>query len=137
MTRVRSAFAAACALTLSIVVLVGCGERDTAAIRFGLQSAVRTLDPRYATDAASTRLCRLLYRPLVDFGDDFQPVSALASWRRLTPEHYRFTLDPARAPFHDGQRVTAGDVVATYEHMLDAANASPHRGSLDMIAEVR
>lgn len=136
MTPVRSTRALVRALTLTVVVLVGCSERDPSAIRFGLQSAVQTLDPRYATDAASTRLCRLLYQPLVDFADDYQPVAALASWRRLSPRHYRFTLDAQRAPFHGGQRVTSRDVVATYEHILDAANASPHRGSLDMIDAV-
>ena len=128
-------------LAILVVVCLGtllsaCDESPSEAIRFGLQSPVQTLDPRFATDAASTRVARLVYSQLVDFGPDFKPLPALARWQQLSPHHYRFTLDPKRATFHDGTLLTAADVVATYRSVLDAATASPHRGSLSMISTV-
>ena len=46
-------------------------------MRFGLSSAPTNLDPRYATDAASARINRLIYRRLVDFDDQGQVVASL------------------------------------------------------------
>jgi peptide/nickel transport system substrate-binding protein len=36
-------------------------------IQFAIAQAPLNLDPRYATDAASERVNRLIYQPLVDF----------------------------------------------------------------------
>ena len=44
-------------------------DRDTIAI--GLNANPITLDPRYATDAISYRLKRLLYKSLIDFDNKF------------------------------------------------------------------
>jgi len=102
-------------------------------LRFGLASAPVTLDPRFATDATSTRINRLLYARLVDFDARLMPTPALADWQRLSSTHYRFRLGEAGREFHDGSRLTAGDVKATYDFILDPANASPHRASLSLI----
>jgi len=118
---------------LFALLLSGCGRPASEAIRFGLSANPVTLDPRYATDAASTRVNRLLYARLVDFDDRFQPVPSLATWQRLDPLHYRFRLRPDRAVFHNGQVLTSRDVKATYASILDQATASPHRGSLKHI----
>ena len=105
-------------------------------LRFGLASAPVTLDPRFATDATSTRVNRLLYARLVDFDARLMPVPALADWERLSPTHYRFRLRDHGREFHDGSRLTARDVKATYDFILDPANASPHRASLSLIAAI-
>jgi len=111
-------------------VLTACVEPDDHALRFGLASMPVTLDPRFATDAASARIVRLLYRQLTDFDDQEMPVPALAAWERVDARHYRFVLREGRSPFSDGHRVRAEDVKATYDSVLDAATASPHRASL-------
>ncbi len=105
-------------------------------IRFGLASNPVTLDPRFATDAASSRINRLLYRQLVDFNAQFQPMPALASWIVIDPQRYRFFLASDRAPFHNGAELTAYDVKATYDFILDAENASPHRATLETIERI-
>ena len=92
-------------------------------IRMGLSTSAVTLDPRFATDAVSQRICRLLYRPLVDFDQTYHPVPALADWQKLTPTHYRFTLRSDRRRFSDGTRLTATDVKATYDDILSPAKA--------------
>lgn len=94
-------------------------------IRMGLAQAPLNLDPRYASDAASARINRLIYRSLVDFDQQSRPIPQLASWQVLAPDHYRFTLKPTRAIFHDGARVTAADVAATYRSLL-ALKDTPH-----------
>ncbi len=124
-----------CALAL-IVVGTACTDPASDAFRFGLASAPANLDPRFATDAASARVNRLIYDRLVDFNDAFEPVPALADWEQLSPTHYRFHLKPNDHPFHDGIVLTAHDVKATYDFILNADNASPHRASLTVIDRI-
>lgn len=121
---------------LSLSLLSGCAQPDAGAVRFGMASAPISLDPRYATDATSARINRLIYQQLVDFDDRAQPVPALADWTRLSPTHYRFSLR-GEPRFHDGARLTTGDVKATYDSVLDPAQSSPHRGSLEVIREIQ
>ncbi len=110
--------------------LSACSPPQTTSIRFGLAVAPITLDPRFATDAASMRVNRLLYRALTDFDEKLQPMPELATWELLNPTLYRFRLGQAGRDFHDGTRLSAQDVQATYEFILDEKNASPHRSSL-------
>lgn len=117
------------------LLVTACDNTSSDAIRFGLNNSIVTLDPRFATDATSSRLCRLIYEPLVRFDDSFQPVAALASWKMQSPTQYIFTLEK-RHTFHDGTLVTAEDVVATYRSILDPQTASPHRGSLKLIEAI-
>jgi peptide/nickel transport system substrate-binding protein len=112
------------------LLIASCGEPVAEGIRFGLAAAPTNLDPRYATDATSERINRLLYARLTDYDAQGRPVAQLASWQQLTPRHYRFTLTDPEHRFHNGGRLTSRDVAATYASILDPANASPHRGTL-------
>jgi peptide/nickel transport system substrate-binding protein len=123
-------------LVLAVFLLGGCGEPPREDLRFGLSSMPANLDPRFATDAASTRVNRLLYGRLVDFDERSMPVPALAAWERLAPTHYRFVLREGERRFPDSERLTARDVAATYAYILDPANASPHRTALALIERV-
>lgn len=125
-------------LLIGALSLLSCGGKSAPdSLRFGLASVPVTLDPRFATDATSARINRLLYRQLVEFDAAQQPVAGLAEWTRLAPLHYRFhLLNGEGRRFHDGGRLTARDVKATYDSLLDTKTASPHRGSLEMIASI-
>lgn len=115
----------------------GCTESTPeTTIRFGLASAPTNLDPRYATDATSARINRLLYSRLVDFAEDATPIASLATWEVLTPTHYRFTFIEPRPTFPDGTEITAADVKATYVSVLDPKTSSPHRGLLANISRM-
>ena len=105
--------------------------------RFGLATAPANFDPRFATDAASARINRLLYERLVDFNDRSQPIPALANWTEISPRHYRFVLNAPGSSFHDGTPLTATDVKTTYEFILDPENLSPHRTSLTLIQSIK
>ncbi len=115
----------------------GCTEFPSEkTIRFGLASAPTNLDPRYATDATSARINRLLYSRLVDFGEDATPIPALAKWEPLTPTQYRFTLIEPRPTFPDGTTLDTDDIKSTYLSVLDPKSSSPHRGLLRNISRI-
>lgn len=118
-----------------LILLAGCGSPPPEGIRFAISSAPVTLDPRFATDAASSRINRLIYQRLVDFDEAIQPVASLAQWQLISDQHYRFTLR-GDAQFHDGTPLRADDVVATYRSILDPETASPHRAALTLIERV-
>ena len=101
----------------------------------GLASSAVNLDPRFATDATSTRVNRLIYQRLVEFDSSSLPTPSLAGWQRLSSDHYRFTLRQGRR-FSNGQPLTAEDVAATYRSILDPQIASPHRATLNMLLRI-
>jgi peptide/nickel transport system substrate-binding protein len=113
-------------LILSLLLLASCQKNPTSAaeIRFGIAQAPLNLDPRYATDAASERVNRLIYQPLVDFDATSKPAWILASGDAISDAEYRFTLQK-QATFHNGDALTAGDVKATYDSLRQLKD-SPH-----------
>jgi peptide/nickel transport system substrate-binding protein len=124
-------------LVCLLLLLTACNRQpQNDIIRFGLVSAPANLDPRYATDAISARINRLLYQRLVDFDEQVLPVPALARWEKLSPTHYRFHLKPGRAAFHDGSPLTARDVAATYRSILDPDKPSAHAVTLKLIEAI-
>lgn len=101
-------------------------------IRFAVAQSPLSLDPRYATDAASERVNRLLYRPLVDFDEHARPRPALAEWQRFSATQYRFTLIGTVPVFHHGKPLSMRDVEATYASLL-ALRDSPHSAEFSNI----
>jgi peptide/nickel transport system substrate-binding protein len=92
----------------------------------GLESAPKTLDPRFATDAAGMRITQhLLFDTLVQLGPDLTIAPALAQrWEVNDPTTYTFYLT-SEVTFHDGQPLTAADVVFTFEHLMAEETQSP------------
>ena len=117
--------------------LLGCSKPADNTLRFGLSSAPINLDPRFSTDAASSRINRLLYQRLVDFDGAYRAVPALAQWQAIKPTHYRFQLGNQSSTFHDGTALTAVDIKATYDSILDPDTASPHRAGFNMIDSIQ
>ena len=122
---------------MCLLFMAGCGKPDShAEIRFAIAQAPLNLDPRYATDAASERINRLIYRSLVDFDEHSKPAPDLATWQALTQTHYRFSLTANGRQFHDGSELTASDVAATYASFAMLRD-SPHAAEFANIAEVK
>ena len=105
-------------LLLSLCLLACKPTRIETEIRFAISQAPLNLDPRYATDAASERINRLIYQPLVDFDAASKPAPVLALWQVVSSTQYRFTLNKNRAPFHNNAPITSADVKATYDSFL-------------------
>ena len=123
---------------ICICLLTACGNQahHDDAIKFAIAQAPLNLDPRYATDAASERVNRLIYQSLVDFDASSKPVPSLASWMQVTPQTYRFGLSKQRAPFHNQQALNANDVKATYDSFSTLKN-SPHAAEFANIAVIK
>lgn len=123
-------------LVIALALTACTTNEPDSVIRMGLTTAPTNLDPRFATDAISSRINRLLYRQLVAFDHTGMPVPSLASWEQLTPTHYRFTLLEDGRSFHHGRRLIAADVKATFDSILDPATGSPHRSTIDLIQRI-
>jgi peptide/nickel transport system substrate-binding protein len=122
---------------LIILSFAACAKPEPSAdIRFAIAQAPLNLDPRYATDAASERINRLLYHSLVDFDTQSKPVPSLATWVQVSPTQFRFTLRQAIASFHNGVPMQASDVVATYQSLL-ALRDSPHTAEFVNINKIQ
>lgn len=104
-------------------------------IVFAIGNMPLNLDPRYATDAASERVNRLIYQSLVDFDAQSKPASSLASWVEINSSEYKFTLKQNRAPFHHLKVLTAQDVKATYDSFLSLSD-SPHAAEFANIQSI-
>lgn len=122
-------------LTCFVFLLPACSDKPREGLSFGLASAPVTLDPRLATDATSSRINRLLYDRLVDFNDATQAAPSLADWTMLSSTHYRFVLRQDKT-FHHGRPLSSMDVKATYDFILNPANASAHRASLTLVERI-
>lgn len=123
-----------CLIVILGLFLGSCTPKaDSKTIRMGVAQSPTNLDPRYATDATSARINRLLYSRLVDFGPDAAPVPALATWVQHSPTQFAFTLQEPIPKFHNGQRLTSHDIQATYASILNPQAVSPHRGVLQLI----
>lgn len=123
---------------LIALLSVGC-QRATDSqgeIRFAIAQAPLNLDPRYATDAASERINRLIYQRLVEFDASSKPMPGLATWQGMGDQNYIFTLKADVAPFHDLQPLSALDVKATYDSLLQLKD-SPHAAEFANIRSIR
>jgi peptide/nickel transport system substrate-binding protein len=105
-------------------------------VRIGMSVAPRTLDPRIATDVASSRVQQLVFNSLVTLNKDLEIVPELAeSWEMTDTTTYRFTLRKD-VMFHDGNLLTARDVKATFDAILSDTLASPRKAAYDMLAAI-
>ena len=123
-------------ILFSLFFISSCKDIERDSIAIGLNASPITLDPRYATDAISYRLTRLLYKSLIDFDEEFHAKPELADWKKISPIHYRFTLRKKLNKFHDGSLLTTADVKATYDSILNPKEISPHKGSISMIKSI-
>lgn len=115
-------------LLIGLLHLAACGhenkhENARQPIHFALSQAPLNLDPRMATDAASERVLRLIYQPLVDFDQHSMPSPRLANWQMLSSTEYLITLKSPRAPFHNQLPLNAADVKASYDAITQLTNS--------------
>ena len=110
-------------LLAATAILGGCrsAPRDPNTVVLLIESSPANLDPRIGTDAQSQRIDALLFDGLVARDASFQFTPALAErWEQPNPLTLVFHLRSG-VHFHNGQSLTARDVVWTLETMLNAA----------------
>ncbi len=114
----------------------GAARADRAGLVLLVESNPVNLDPRFATDGVSQHLDGLIFSSLVSRDDSMNLHGDLAeSWETPDPLTYIFHLKRG-VKFHDGSAVTAADVVATFNFILNPANKSPKRGGFRLVSSV-
>lgn len=109
---------------------------DMGTIRMGVPDVTARLDPRYATDAFSTRIGRLIYPALIDFDKSSIPSPWIAKYWEWLDELTLSVEINNNFIFHHGKALTIDDVVATYHSVLDVKTVSPLKGPLRNLASV-
>lgn len=108
-------------------VLLGCHRttRSRDELTVLALSQPEHLDPRFPEDSLGANIGRLVYRSLLESDPrTFLPRPSLAdSLTWVNPTHLRVTLRPG-ITFHHGLTLSADDVVATYQGILDPALGS-------------
>lgn len=130
-------------LLAAAVVVAACGPAPPPrrppdnSLTVALESAPIHLDPRVATDQASSRVFELMLDGLVTKDESGNFVPALAeSWEALDGgARWRFHLRPG-VHFHDGSAFAADDVVWTFQSLLDGTVTSSKRGAFSYLQRV-
>ncbi|RUV92470.1 ABC transporter substrate-binding protein, partial [Mesorhizobium sp. M1A.F.Ca.IN.020.04.1.1] len=94
-------------------------------VRVGLGQPTKTIDPVTLTDPASIGVVSQVgeYLILDDPKEGLQPKLALSWEADETAKRWTFKLRPG-VKFHDGRTVTAKDVVASFERLVDPNSGS-------------
>jgi peptide/nickel transport system substrate-binding protein len=128
--------AALCFVAMGVAGCGTTGKADRAGLTLLIESNPTNLDPRFATDAMSQRLDGLIFSSLLERDERMKLRGDLAeSWEMPDRLTYVFRLKRG-ALFHDGSAVTAADVKATFDFILEAGNHSPKRGAFRMVSGV-
>lgn len=125
-------------LWLLVVIGVGCGtnERatDTGTFRYNLAAGLTSLDPAFAKNQANIWATNHLYNGLVQLDADLRIQPAIAHTWEVTPDGKTYVFHLRKEVwFHDNpcfspaasRRVTAHDVVFSFQRIIDPVVASP------------
>lgn len=124
---------------LFAVLVFGCTQPppEPGIITVGIYTSIASLDPRYATDAVSSRAHHLLFNSLLGLDDNMRLAPELAErWESADYKTYTFALRRG-VHFHDGHELTSEDVVSTFNSILAPKSSSPLRGAFRQVAALR
>jgi peptide/nickel transport system substrate-binding protein len=142
--RTRSNFARPAArvgaAVLWIALVSACARAAPSAppgfIQVDIETSPTATDPRFSTDATSSRVNELVFDSLLKVDRDGRFIGDLAeSFARTSPTELVFHLRHG-VRFSDGRELTARDVKFTYDSILAPANRSPRRAAMAQLASV-
>jgi peptide/nickel transport system substrate-binding protein len=100
-------------------------------------SDARTLVPILASDSASSDLCGMLFNGLVKYDKDVRIIGDLAeSWDILEEGLVIVFHLRKNVRWHDGIKFTAGDVLFTYNKLVDPKVKTPYSGDFERIRSI-
>jgi len=110
---------------------------QAASLRMAWSQDATGLDPHKQTAFSSLRLLELIYEPLVRLDAQLNVAPAIAeSWEFASDaKTLTFKLDP-KAKFTNGAQVTAADVKASFERVLDEATSAAARSNFLSIQSI-
>lgn len=115
---------------------VGCGpakQSDKKVFYYNESDGIATLDPAFAKNRSIIWAVHQLYSTLVETDNQLRIVPCLASRWEVTPDRKTWTFhlrsdvffhDDAVFPGGKGRRLVAGDIVYSFNRLLDPATAS-------------
>lgn len=103
---------------------------------FGLSAEPPTLDTVVQPGTAARTVKLALHRGLVNYGIDGKVSPELAESYEISPDAQTYTFHLRDAKFHDETPVTAADVKATFEHILDPNGKAAFRNELSIIETI-
>jgi peptide/nickel transport system substrate-binding protein len=128
-----------CAGLALALVCIGCRgavERPVGTIQVDIESSPTATDPRFSTDAISSRINELVFEGMVRIGRDGGFENQLAeSVERPAPDTVVFHLRRGLR-FSDGRSFGARDVVYTYNSMLDPRSHSGKRAGFAYLKSI-
>ena len=127
-------------IAAAVVALAGCDrrrdDRSPRTIQVDIETSPTSTDPRFGTDATSSRINELIFDSLVKTDRDGQFVGRLAeSIARPSPTEIIFHLKHG-VRFSDGRELTARDVLFTYNSILAPQSMSPKRAGLEQLKSI-
>ncbi|MGH7925522.1 MAG: ABC transporter substrate-binding protein [Candidatus Binatus sp.] len=123
------------------LALLGCThhrpDRSRGTIQVDIEISPTSTDPRFATDAISSRINELIFDSLVKTDRKGQFVGHLAETiERPSATEIVFHLKHG-VRFSDGRELTARDVIFTYDSILAPESMSPKRASLEQLKSIQ
>lgn len=124
------------ALASSFLGLTATAVLADGTLYFGLSGEPSTLDTVVQPGTSGRTVKLAIHRGLVNYGIDGKISPELAESYDVSPDAKEFTFHLRAAKFHDGSDVTAADVKASLEHMLDPAGKAAFRNELSIISKI-
>lgn len=108
----------------------------TLTMGFHIQQVLTLDPPQVNLGAVAGELLANLFASLVMFDEQLNIVPDLAEEWEVSTDGLQYTFRLREGlTFHDGEPLTADDVVYTYERTIDEAFASPHANKLALITD--
>lgn len=99
--------------------------------------AVR-LTPYTTADSASNRLEAMMFDGLISTDQKGNPIPSVGTSWTISPDKKTYTFKMRQdVYFHDGVKLTARDVVFSFNIYMDKTSINPYKGSFNMIESVK
>ena len=127
-------------IAAALVALAGCAryrtDRSPGTIQVDIETSPTSTDPRFATDATSSRINELIFDSLVKTDRNGQFVGHLADRiERPSPTEIVFHLKHG-VRFSDGRELTARDVIFTYDSIRAPESMSAKRAGIEELKSI-
>src|SRR5690606_9389614 len=100
-------------------------EQRAKSYNFPLPADVKSLDPAHITDTVSDSVAQRLFNRLVKFSVDGSVENDLAASHEISKDGKVYTFHLREGiQFHNGEDVTADDVIYSYSRLVDPETAS-------------
>ncbi len=121
------------------VLLVGCKKQSYGEkiVRYGLSGDPETLDPQKTARTLAFQVMKSIYDTLIEPDEKGVLVAGLAESWKVSPDLLEWTFYIRRGVlFHNGDKLTALDVKATFDRIKRKETASPKASEYESISDI-